>query len=146
MRPREQSGQHLLDLRRAGHDKQNEREPPELARRHRRDVGRERGAGPRGFRDIPRGREPSGAVEIARNPAPHVAEADDGRIARHFPLICCGSHSASSGQTITMTSTTNMIRWNGIVPYTTSESLPSQMLWITNRLMPIGGEICPSSM
>ena len=60
--------------------------------------------------------------------------------------ICAGSQSASSGQKITIASTTNMIRWNGIVPYTTSLSLPSQMLWITNRLMPIGGEICPSSM
>ena len=60
--------------------------------------------------------------------------------------MCCGSQSASSGQKITIASTTNMIRWNGIVPYTTSLSLPSQMLWITNRLMPIGGEICPSSM
>ena len=28
----------------------------------------------------------------------------------------CGSHSASSGQKITIASTTNMIRWNGIVP------------------------------
>ena len=27
-----------------------------------------------------------------------------------------GSHKASSGQKITIASTTNMIRWNGIVP------------------------------
>ena len=41
----------------------------------------------------------------------------------YFPLMCCGSQSASSGQTITIASTTNMIRWNGIVPYTTSRQL-----------------------
>src|SRR4051794_41272207 len=61
----------------------------------------------------------------------------------YFPLICCGSHSANSGQKITIANTINMIRWNGMVPYTTSDSLPSQMLWITNRLMPIGGGTRP---
>ena len=60
--------------------------------------------------------------------------------------IRAGSHSASSGQKMTRPSTMNMIRWNGIVPITTSLSLPSQMLWMTNRLMPIGGEIWPSSI
>ena len=33
-----------------------------------------------------------------------------------------------------------------MVPITTSLSLPFQMLWMTKRLMPIGGEICPISM
>ncbi len=59
--------------------------------------------------------------------------------------ILVGSHSDNSGQAITIARTTNMIRWKGMVPNTTSASLPSQMLWMTNRLMPIGGEICPSS-
>ena len=54
-----------------------------------------------------------------------------------------GSHIAISGNSTSSPSSTNMMRWNGIVPSTTSLSLPFQMLWMTNRLMPIGGEIWP---
>ena len=89
-------------------------------------------------------------------PPTHLSKSDDGDIAHDcasslFAVaaphrdICAGSHSDSSGKAITIARTTNMIRWNGMVPSTTSDSLPSQMLWMTNRLMPIGGEICPSS-
>ena len=57
-----------------------------------------------------------------------------------------GSHSARSGHSAGMSSRTNMSRWYGMVPSITSLSSPSQMLWMTNRLMPIGGELRPSSM
>src|SRR6185437_3450140 len=57
-----------------------------------------------------------------------------------------GNHIASSGNSTSRPSNTNMMRWNGIVPITTSASLPVQMLWITNKLIPIGGEIWPISM
>ena len=57
-----------------------------------------------------------------------------------------GSHSAISGQATSITSSTNISRWNGRVPITTSDSLPREMLWMTNRLMPIGGVIWPISM
>jgi hypothetical protein len=38
-----------------------------------------------------------------------------------------------------------MVRWNEMVPRITSVSLPSQMLSIKNKLMPIGDDICRSS-
>src|ERR1700682_5655028 len=73
-------------------------------------------------------------------------DAVQARPARDQPDMWAGSQRASSGKKTSSPSKTNMRRWNGIVPRMTSDSLPFQMLWMTNRLMPIGGEICPSSM
>src|SRR4051812_45277153 len=87
MRARQQSRQHLVDLRRAGHDEKNEAEPPELAWRHQRHIRRELCVGPRGFRNVPCGRKPARAIEIARNAAPHVAETDDSGVATTHDLL-----------------------------------------------------------
>lgn len=45
-----------------------------------------------------------------------------------WTVMCDGSHKASSGRSSNSASRTNMMRWKGMVPLTTSLSLPDQVL------------------
>src|ERR1700687_4239918 len=86
----------------------------------------------------------SGEIELREVGKDHEADVEgrhEGSPRDRFGYICPGNQSASCGKAVSRNSSTNMMMWNGMVPITTSLSSPSQMLWMTNKLMPIGGEI-----